>query len=496
MRSFERIRGKTPDLSRAGRFPPWILAFLLTGCPLSSLDVPQGLGTTTTSMATVGCMAAKECDDGNPCTEDTCESGVCSYSNATDGTPCPDSSACNGDETCDGHGVCRAGKAKSIDDGDPCTLDVCDPKSGDVTHPTSPACGAWAALPAANAPAARSNHTAVWTGTEMIVWGGQVAKDVDPALVTATGARFDPAKNAWTPMSTSGAPAPRHSHTAVWTGSKMIVWGGYGASSYETGGGAYDPATDTWTALSTSGVPQGRTQHTAVWTGSEMIVWGGLHMSALGDGARYSLDKDTWTALPMGPSQRANHGAVFTGTQMIVWGGNDLFDWHKDGEYLDPAADPASAWVGPTATMDAPAAREGMITVWSGTQMIVWGGFDGGKYLDSGGALDPSAPNGGAWTALTQTGAPAARQKATGLWAGSQLMVWGGCGMDACSKTFGDGAFWVPGANGGMWEAIPEGKVAAPRTLATAVWTGTQVIVWGGRDASGKYLGDGSISKP
>ena len=32
---------------------------------------------------------------------------------------------------------------------------------------------------------------------------------------------------------------------------------------------------DSWTATSTTNAPTGRTGHTAVWTGSEMIVWGG-----------------------------------------------------------------------------------------------------------------------------------------------------------------------------------------------------------------------------
>src|SRR5262249_43954190 len=41
-------------------------------------------------------------------------------------------------------------------------------------------------------------------------------------------------------------------------------------------GGRYNPGMDNWTATSTTDAPDGRYQHTAVWTGSEMIVWGGL----------------------------------------------------------------------------------------------------------------------------------------------------------------------------------------------------------------------------
>ena len=55
----------------------------------------------------------------------------------------------------------------------------------------------------------------------------------------------------------------------------MIVWGGVSVPLWDTGG-RYNPSTDSWTATSTTNAPVGRDVHTAVWTGSEMIVWGGL----------------------------------------------------------------------------------------------------------------------------------------------------------------------------------------------------------------------------
>src|SRR6266705_2271473 len=75
----------------------------------------------------------------------------------------------------------------------------------------------------------------------------------------------------WTPTSTPNAPAGRRSHTAVWTGSEMIVWGGYfydGSLHWLNTGGRYNPSTDSWTATNTTGAPTGREDHTAVWTGT------------------------------------------------------------------------------------------------------------------------------------------------------------------------------------------------------------------------------------
>src|SRR5262245_53909911 len=158
----------------------------------------------------------------------------------------------------------------------------------------------------------------------MIVWGGQTA-----AAPLNTGASYDPATDTWTPLSTAGAvPAARGYPTAVWTGSEMIVWGGWVSvfpGSYPTSGGRYNPGNNTWTATSTgAGLPAGRREHTAVWTGSEMIGWGGYNGSFLSSGARYSPSSNTWTPTSTGAGlaeSRSTHSAVWTGSEMIVWGG-------------------------------------------------------------------------------------------------------------------------------------------------------------------------------
>ena len=68
-----------------------------------------------------------------------------------------------------------------------------------------------------------SDHTAIWTGAEMVVWGGVLA---DRSDVLQDGFRFDPVTNLWTALPMIGAPSARQAHTAIWTGNEMIVWGG------------------------------------------------------------------------------------------------------------------------------------------------------------------------------------------------------------------------------------------------------------------------------
>src|SRR6266566_131007 len=179
----------------------------------------------------------------------------------------------------------------------------------------------WTATSTTSAPAARELHTAVWTGSEMIVWGG-----ASSGSVLNTGGRYNPGTDSWTATSTTSAPAGRQHHTAEWTGTEMIVWGGLGSEGDLNTGGRYNPGTDSWTATSTTGAPAGREVHTAVWTGSEMIVWGGVDSGGdLNTGGRYNPGTDSWTATSTtsAPAGRFNHTAVWTGSEMIVWGGED-----------------------------------------------------------------------------------------------------------------------------------------------------------------------------
>src|SRR6266481_8481349 len=102
-----------------------------------------------------------------------------------------------------------------------------------------------------------------------------------------TGGRYNPSTDSWTATSITGAPGGRFYHTAVWTDSEMIVWGGEDITGDLNTGGRYSPSTDSWTATSTTNAPDARDTHTAVWanTTNQMIVWGGF--PGLNTGGRY-----------------------------------------------------------------------------------------------------------------------------------------------------------------------------------------------------------------
>ena len=64
--------------------------------------------------------------------------------------------------------------------------------------------------------------------------------------------RYDPGQEAWTVTETNGARPACYRHTAVWTGSEMIVWGGTGGGNYFNAGGRYNPGANMWIATATS----------------------------------------------------------------------------------------------------------------------------------------------------------------------------------------------------------------------------------------------------
>ena len=261
----------------------------------------------------------------------------------------------------------------------------------------------WSSIATVNAPEAREHHIMLWTGSEVLVWGGLAANGAR----LDSGARYNPLTDTWTTMSEVDAPSARDSFNGVWTGTEMIVFGG--TSAINTGG-RYDPATDTWTSISTDGAP-GLQDHIAVWTGTEMIVWGGYNNGLSAVGARYNPATDTWVTLPGSPlSARRRHAAVWTGTEMIVWagGGDEPTD---AGGVESHEAGPGAAYNPTTdswrmiSSVGAPEARLENTAVWTGTEMIVFGGNSGiarvgGTTLSSGGRYNPATDS---WLATSET---------------------------------------------------------------------------------------------
>jgi N-acetylneuraminic acid mutarotase len=356
------------------------------------------------------------------------------------------------------------------------TLPVISAESDDLSPSGACSDNTWTSTSLTNAPTPRNRHTAVWTGSEMIIWGGANAVGR-----LNTGGRYNPATDNWTATSTINAPNGRIYHRAVWTGTQMIVWGGASDSAWENTGGKYSPGTNSWTATSTINAPGGRESPAAVWTGSRMIVWGGYANGSLNTGGQYDPSANSWTATSLinAPEARwSEHlSAIWTGTIMVVWGGQGPNGILNSGGRYNPAA---NSWTA-TSTTNAPEARFDHTAVWTGTSMIVWGGTTGLNSFNTGGRYDPAANS---WTPTSTTNAPDIRTLHTAVWTGTGMIIWGGYN----GSFLNTGGRYNPATN--SWTATSLINAPEPRFLHTAVWTGSEMIVWGGYD-NGIYLKSG-----
>ena len=315
-----------------------------------------------------------------------------------------------------------------------------------------------ATRPTAPSPlAGRSTMASVWTGEEMLIWGGESGGDFFD-----DGAAYDPVTDTWREFS----PAPlsaRNAPAAIWTGSEMILWGGHSEGTAHVDGAAYDPTSDTWRTIAdapmaSAGLPTG------VWTGSEMIVLAGFNSTQV---AAYDPAADVWRTLAPAPGQPLGRppSAVWTGQELVAFTSQGLGSqggifaysreedrWRSvpapglDTEVADlttpgtpPDPPPHLAWTGSrllaiTQTPGAQVAASENVTgewvglapwpadlppletaVWTGTHVLFWGG-DRAVLVDS---------TTGAVTRMP-TGAGAGHNSPALVWADGVLVVWGG----------------------------------------------------------------------
>jgi hypothetical protein len=373
-------------------------------------------------------------------------------------------------------------------------------------------------------PPLRQDFAFVWTGHELLLWGGlrhvTECTSFQPAVCTyaremdRAGWRYDPSTSVWSAISQAEAPTPRFAARGVWTGTEFIVLGGPGVPPSEPFGSRYDPSTDTWAAVTAPASITASTIENIEWTGSHVLAWGGG-----ATGGRYSPAQDAWSPIGLNtPSTRSGHSAIWTGREMIIWGrdffrtggrydpvldswfptstagappggsavwtGQEMIVWSSSTSLLPEGAryDPANDAWSPIALPENLYLRSGQSIVWTGTEMIVWGGF--GRICPAGGSCTPLIgnegdaydPQTGTWRRLSVTGAPAGRAGHVAVFGGGRMLVWGG--LDASLKSMGTGGAYDPATD--SWTAITNDGAPSPRHANPAVWTGREMIVWGG----------------
>lgn len=290
----------------------------------------------------------------------------------------------------------------------------------------------------------RSTMAAVWTGDEMLIWGGD-----GPNGQLGDGAAYNPRSDSWTvlpdaPLSARNAPA------AVWTGEEMLLWGGHSTQEAYRDGAAFNPTTRRWRTIPdapfrSAGLPIG------VWTGSEMIVIAGVNTR---DAAAFDPASNLWRRLPDLPSapQAPSPTAVWTGDKVITITGDNLLDvtdgyGSREVVALRPQG---GAWT----TVGVLTPGEGVLG-WTDAVLIAASGDRAFEVSDGGMKPISSAPAG-----MEVSDAPA-------VWTGTQLIQWGGStatAIDPVART---------------WREIPSGD-SSHRIQPALVWADGVILAWGG----------------
>jgi N-acetylneuraminic acid mutarotase len=373
------------------------------------------------------------------------------------------------------------------------------------------AAGRWSTLPAAPINQ-RDGASVVWTGTELLVWGG--ASGAEDHLLHADGAGYDPASGIWESMPASPL-SPRVGQAAVWTGSELVVWGGFvkgGAnpSAPTADGAAYDPTTGRWEVLPPAPLsPRG--DAIAVWTGAEVLVLGGGpggggqpgevggSDQAYGDGAAYDPSTDRWQHLPA-PVAPQGHpltwsAAVQLDGELLAWSEWEMQD--AGGVDLFAYSEPTGAW---RLVRPAAAALPDVEEVLAAGQEALVRGIT----YNCGGCPGPAVPEvvdlynpvSNAWTRLPAD--PLTALDFGGLvsaWTGGALFSFNPEG-EASSPTDpsqdvlpGDASAYDPATH--AWQRLPAAPSGCDSPLPwDPVWTGRQLILYCEPSSGG---GDGFV---
>ena len=175
------------------------------------------------------------------------------------------------------------------------------------------------------------SSSGVWTGSEVLF-----------AHESVSGLALDPDQGTWRTLA-AGPLSPRQEPSRVWTGRELVVWGGCDNAvecSDSTGqerfrdGAVYKPSSDTWRTMAPSPLPEGAVTD-AVWAGAEVFYYTADVDTGVAGAASYNPALDQWTLLtapPFGPRYDLELAWSSVSDLVLAWGG-----WRPDpgkGDYV------------------------------------------------------------------------------------------------------------------------------------------------------------------
>ena len=262
-------------------------------------------------------------------------------------------------------------------------------------------------------------------------WGGQGAPDT----TFADGAAYDPATQRWRVL--PAAPTEgRTNHQAVWTGKEMVVWGGFGRRCpidsviHDPAAAAYDPVTDRWRRIGDVPPPWSGDDGSAVTVAAvgRPFLWRQGHLAA------FDAATNAWSEIAgVKPAPLPGNPALPTTTAdpfaLGVSVDHEVFTWTgKSGELQGLAWRSSDGRWRRTATLDG---QPGASIAAGGPGRIYAATGQSARVLEYRIGEDR-------WEELPLPPIPT-RSAAVLVWTGSELLFWGGVGDEGPEM---DGAIW------------------------------------------------------
>jgi hypothetical protein len=143
------------------------------------------------------------------------------------------------------------------------------------------------------------------------------------------GAIYSPATDSWQPIATENAPSARAFMHGVWTGQDVLVWGGSSENfpsvskklEREMGVWRFSPSLNRWTALGNQpGEPPYNADERPVWTGRHMFFWKPIDAEF---SFQFTPDENKWSRIPMPFGFNFRINAFWD--HNVTWAGKKLF---------------------------------------------------------------------------------------------------------------------------------------------------------------------------
>jgi len=355
--------------------------------------------------------------------------------------------------------------------------------------------GTWAPLSVSGLPPSpRRDFSVAYTGTSMILFGGYDLHALNDNYRLELGPSA-----AWLKFPfVSGIPIPRAGHRAIFDPprNRQVIFGGYGTATYLNDPWEFRVAANDWNFLSYGAlVPSPRSYYGMVQDpirGRALLVGGYSGSEALGDVWSLALTgSPNWTPLSLAgpaPGARFAHSLIYQpGRDRVILFGGFSNPIQNDVWALTLSGTPT--WQQLTPTGPHPAPRFAHLAVYDRLRdrMVVFGGYDGANSRNDVWALSLGPTPG--WSQLTPSGTPPeARSSSGGVYdaVADRLVLFGG--FDATAQKFLNDtwslAWSIPTAALASLVSAHAEPGVARITWQVAARTGSHVIVQRREDRS------------